>query len=105
MISRTCRYRRAHFRDQCIQRPLENLRKSAESVDTTIVGFSVTIERRSRASGKLEEHTFPSRTKFVSLARQAAQYKYGFLRIIKVEPLTAAAFAARFPARQKGARP
>lgn len=61
---------------------------------STARSFLVTIERRNRASGKLEIHAFARRNTTQSLARTSAQYKYGFLRLVKIEPL----------AEEKGAR-
>jgi len=50
-------------------------------------GFRITIERRSRATGKLEIHIFERKTSNRSIAQNAALYKYGFLRLISIEPL------------------
>jgi hypothetical protein len=57
-------------------------------------GFRITIERRNRLTGKLEEHTFTRKTPNRSIANKAAEYKYGFLRLLKVEPLSQEQFAS-----------
>jgi hypothetical protein len=49
--------------------------------------FLVTIERRRRSDGKLEIHSFARRNCSQSLARISAEYKHGFLRLVKIEPL------------------
>jgi hypothetical protein len=51
-------------------------------------GYVVTIERRSRATGKLEQHSFESRHPSQTIARKAATYKHGFQRLLKIEPLS-----------------
>ena len=59
-------------------------------------GFRVTIERRNRLSGKIEWHVFPSKTANRAIAQKAAQYKYGFLRLISCEQLTREEFDREF---------
>ncbi|MCA1659940.1 MAG: hypothetical protein LC642_05300 [Verrucomicrobiaceae bacterium] len=65
--------------DQC--RALEPSRKEIPR------NFLVTIERRRRSDGKLETHSFARRNCTQSLARKSAEYKYGFQRLLKIEPL------------------
>jgi hypothetical protein len=57
-------------------------------------GFRITIERRNRLTGKLEEHTFTRKTPNRSIAHKAAEYKYGFLNLLSCEPLTRKEFEA-----------
>lgn len=71
---------------------------SAKPWSTTVPapsGFRITIERRSRATGKLEIHTFERKTSNRSIAQNAALYKYGFLRLISIEPLAEQGKAAK----------
>lgn len=63
-------------------------------------GFRVTIERT--RNGSVETHVFPSKTKALSQATQAAHYKCGFLRLITAEPLTEQEWSVAFPASPGG---
>jgi hypothetical protein len=64
-------------------------------------GFRVTIERN--RLGRVETHVFPSKTKALSQATQAARYKGGYLRLISAEPLTAEQWAIAFGQRKREA--
>lgn len=57
-------------------------------------GFRMTIERTVR--GVPELHTFPSKTSAISMARQAARYKAGFIRLVSAEPLSQPEFLKEF---------
>ncbi len=80
---------------------------AATAIDAKPCGFRVTIERRNRQSGQIEAHTFPSKTQNRAIAQKAAQYKHGFLRLVKCEPLSHEEWAHEFgprAAKKGGAR-
>lgn len=61
---------------------------------------TISVSRSSgatRKTAKLESHTFPAKTPNRAIALKAAQYKYGFQRVVEVLPLSREEWDREFP--------
>lgn len=65
-------------------------------------GWRVTIARITPRTGRGEPHVFGVRSRQFSKAGRAAAQKAGFLRVLKIEPLTLAQFEREFPQGRNG---
>lgn len=67
----------------------------------TCAGYRVTFERF-RPGGRAATEVMGVKSHWPSVARQQAAKKSGFIRVLKLEPLSAEQYAEEFPSGQHG---